>query len=413
MNPVIKRLGLILGLLFITFAIGWALYSVFKKNNTISQGGIKPGTKPGQTTTGALPGSGTRTPGSGGTEEGTTSSTLPTANVITTSVNQNYYRPQTVTKLTNDNALFTSVNKGGSLRYHNASDGKFYSIGSDGQLRSLSDQTFYNVQNVVWAKTANKAVIEYPDGSKIVYNFDTKKQTTLPKHWEDFTFSPDSNQLAAKSMGLAPENRWLITTKDDGTDTQLIEPLGENGDKVTMDWSPSRQTVAFSQTGEAQGADRREVLLVGLKGENLKSIIVEGLDFASQWSPTGQKLLYNVDSSRSDFKPELWIVNSYGDTVGSGRQMLNVNTWASKCTFADDSTVFCGVPRELPQGAGMSPSIASDIPDDLFRIDLKTGIRTPIKLDQDYTIDSISYSAADRKIIFTDHHQTGAFSVSQ
>ena len=198
---------------------------------------------------------------------------------------------------------------------------------------------------------------------------------------------------------------------DDGTGTKMIEPLGENADKVTMNWSPSRQTVAFSQTGEPQGADRREVLLIGLNGENLKSIIVEGLDFQSQWSPTGQKLLYSVDSARSEYKPELWIVNSYGDNIGTGRQMLKVNTWANKCTFTGDSEVICGVPRELPEGAGMSPAIAADTPDDLYRIDLRTGIKTPISLDKNYTIDSISYNPATKKIIFSDHHLTGAFEV--
>ena len=105
-------------------------------------------------------------------------------------------------------------------------------------------------------------------------------------------------------------------------------------------------------------------------------------------------------------------MNSYGDNIGSGRQLLGVNTWASKCAFADDSTVICGVPRFLPEGAGMSPDIAADTPDDLYRIDIKTGIRTPLPLDKDYTIDSISIDTVNRKVIFTDHHLTGAFQVA-
>ncbi len=408
MNPTLKRILLILGLLFIAFVIGFALYKVFKQGQPTAP--AQPSvTGPGGAVVGVLPGAGIRATTTIGGAEGP--GALPTANVIITPTNDNYYRPVAVTKITSENALFPSLSNS-NIRFHNGSDGKFYSLGPDGKLRSMSDQIFYNVQNVVWAKTANKAVIEYPDNSKIVYNFDTKVQTSLPKHWENFSFSPDSAELAAKSIGLAPENRWLITAKDDGSGAQLIEPLGNNADKVTMDWSPSRQTVAFSQTGEAQGADRKEILFLGLHGENFKSIVVEGLDFQPKWSNTGQKLLYSVDSARSSYKPELWIVNSYGDNIGSGRQLLQVNTWAKKCAFADDNTVICGVPRSLPDGAGMSPAIAADTPDDLYRIDVKTGIRTPLPLDKDYTIDSISYDSASRKVIFTDLHQSGAFQVA-
>lgn len=408
MSPLVKRLVLIGGLIFITIAIGWALYASFKRAE------VKPAPKPttDQNKTGDnrfRPG-GTRT-STAGTGTGSGEDNLPIANVIPGPDSNNFYRPEKETKLTDDFTLFTSISPGGSVRYHNGADGKFYSILPDGSMKELSDQVFHNVKNVVWSKSSDKAVLEYPDNSKIIYNFDTNKQVSLPKHWEDFSFSPDGNEIAAKSIGLSPENRWLITMKDDGTGTQLIEPLGENADKVTMNWSPSRQTVAFSQTGEPQGADRREVLFIGLNGENLKSIVVEGLDYQGQWSPTGQKLLYSVDSARSDYKPELWIVNSYGDNIGTGRQMLKLNTWANKCTFTDDTTVICGVPRELPEGAGMSPAVAADTPDDLYRIDLKTGIRTPIALEKNYTIDTISYNQATKKVIFTDHHQTGAFEV--
>jgi WD40 repeat protein len=408
MSPFAKRWVLIGGLIFITFVIGFALYMTFKQTEVVP--GEQTAEGPGQPV--KLPTGGTRTSTvSVGTSTQLGPNGLPVATVLPGPDGKTYFVPEKETKITNDFASFTSVGSDGNVRYHNAADGKFYSIAPNGTVKELTGQVFYNVEKVTWSKASDKAVLEYPDGSNIIYDFNTNKQVSLPKHWEDFSFSPDGREIASKSIGLSPENRWLITMNDDGTGTKLIEPLGENADKVTMDWSPSRQTVAFSQTGDPQGADRKEILLVGLNGENLKSIVVEGLDFQSQWSPTGQKLLYSVDSARSEYKPELWIVNSYGDNIGSGRQMLKVNTWANKCTFVSDSEVVCGVPRELPEGAGMSPAIAADTPDDLYRIDLRTGIRTPVKLDNEYTIDTISYNAATKKVIFSDHHQTGAFEV--
>jgi len=268
MNSTLKRILLILGLTIVTALIGFGLYLAFKKAQVPlappSTGPAAPG--------GQLPTAGGR-PAPGAEGQPTPAGGLPTAAVTTPGVAApGYYRPEPITKITTDQTLYASMNEGGNLRYNNAADGKFYTV-KDGVATPLSDQVFYNVKNVTWAKNKDKAVIEYPDSSKIVYNFETKKQISLPKHWEDFSFSNDGNEIAAKSIGLAPENRWLVTTQDDGTGTKLIEPLGDNADKVIVDWSPSRQTVAFSNTGYPLGADRREMLLIGLNHENFKSII--------------------------------------------------------------------------------------------------------------------------------------------
>lgn len=408
MSPTIKRILLILGLVIVAALIGFGLYLAFRRAQ-VTPGVGAPGAPTGPA--GQLPTAGERgAPGAAGAP--TAPGALPTAGVNAPAVTPpSYYQPQAVSQITSESVLYPSVNNTGNFRYHNATDGKFYEV-KNGVPTLLSDQVFYNVQNVTWAKNKDEAVIEYPDSSKIIYNFTTNQETSVPKHWQNFSFSNDGNQIAAESIGLAPENRWLVTAQTDGTGIKLVEPLGDNADKVTVDWSPSRQTVAFSDTGDPLGADRRQMLLIGLNHENFKGLVVEGLDFQPQWSPTGQQLLYSVDSARSDFKPELWISNAYGDTIGSNRRALSINTWANKCTFADENTLFCAVPRNLPEGAGMSPAVAADEPDDLYKIDLKTGLKTPVTLDKDYTFDSISYDGANKKILFTDHHQTGAFQVN-
>jgi hypothetical protein len=48
---------------------------------------------------------------------------------------------------------------------------------------------------------------------------------------------------------------------------QAIQELGDNADKVTVNWSPSRQTVAFSQTGNPAGGEQRQILLIGMHQE--------------------------------------------------------------------------------------------------------------------------------------------------
>ncbi|MFH1789745.1 MAG: hypothetical protein ABH832_01615 [bacterium] len=400
-----KKIILLVILLIASLLIAYGLYYMFK---TVALFGP---TAPTATTTpiGQLPTAGQRTTTVGAgvvVPEGY----LPTAGIIQATTSPTYYQPEPVKKISSDYAGYTSMSNTGLVRYHNALDGKFYSIGSDGKISQLSSQTFYNVKNVTWANTANKAVLEYPDDSKIIYDFDKNKQVTLPKHWQEFSFSPDSSLIAAKSIGLADENRWLVTINDDGTGTKVVEPMGAFANEVTVDWSPSGQSVAFSQTGSAKGADRREILLVGLHGENFKSLVVEGSGFDSSWSPSGQHLLYNVYSARSDYKPELWIVDAYGQTIGSNRQMLELSTWAEKCAFGDDQTIFCAVPRSLPTGAGMSPVVANQSYDDLYKIDLQSGLKTPISTGaENYTVDDIYYDSIQKKLIFTDKNKTGIY----
>ncbi|MFH1286422.1 MAG: hypothetical protein ABII02_01585 [Candidatus Magasanikbacteria bacterium] len=320
--------------------------------------------------------------------------------------------PTPVETLVENEIIGVGIGSTGNANFYNEDDGRFYRIGVNGQITQLSDETFFNIQNVNWSPTKNESIIEYPDGSNIYYNFDTKTQVTLPKHWEDFSFSPGGDQIAAKSMGLSPENRWLITSDPKGSEVSLIEPLGENANKVIVDWSPNKQIVAMSQTGAPLGDDRQELLMVGLNGENFKSTVVEGRGLVTQWSPSGSKLLHSVYNTRNDFKPELWIVNASGNTIGSGRKVLNVNTWADKCTFADDRFVYCAVPDELITGAGFNREIADTVRHHMYRIDTESGARIEVNLgDAFYSINNLYIDESGNKLYFTDTQRDGLYGV--
>lgn len=319
--------------------------------------------------------------------------------------------PYPIKKVADAPILGTDVDRSGTTKFYNQTDGKFYRVGKDGNVQGLSNEVFYDVQNVTWSPTQNESVIEYPDGANIYYNFDTKKQITLPKHWQDFSFSSLGDKIAAKSIGLSPENRWLISADPQGKNITAIEPLGNNADKVTVNWSPNKQIVATSLTGEALGADRQEVLFIGQHHENFKSIIVEGRGFESQWSPQGGKLLYSVYSARSNFNPELWIVNTEGEKIGTGRKMLNLNTWSTKCAFADEKFAYCAVPSNLGTGTGFAPGLADNIQDKIYKIDIESGLKSELKLDEFHVISSIYVGDGGKTLYFTDKNQIGLFSL--
>jgi len=289
------------------------------------------------------------------------------------------------------------------VQYYDAATGSFQEVLPDGTVRTLTDEIFFNVDDVTWSPDGDSAILEYPDGSNIMYDFATKKQVTLPQHWSEFDYSPDGGQVAAKSIGLDPDNRWLITTEPDGTNAQAIEPLGENADKVTVKWSPNNQVIATSRTGQEMGLSRQQILLVGKNGENFPGLVVEGWGFDYQWTPSGDRMVYNVYNFDSNYNPTLWVTDASGSNIGANRRYLSLNTWADKCTYSDNKTLYCAVPDYLPEGAGLQRELANDIPDTVYKIDLDTGKKSVVGKPEDAaTIKEMTISEDGRYIYYVD-----------
>jgi len=267
----------------------------------------------------------------------------------------------------------TLAANGRDLIYYEPQTGFFYSITPDGEKKFFSDTAFKNVETVTWSPNNQKAVLEYPDGSNIIYDFAKKASVTLPAHWKDFTFSNDSAQIAFKDMRMDPENRFISITDTNGGAYRQIERLGNQDENVHISWAPNDKYVALFI--DSIDGSRSEVYPIGFYGENYRKFTVEGRDLRFEWSPSGDKLLYSVHNVRSDYKPTLWIVNTSPELLATGRNKLEINTWADKCTFASERTAYCAVPRQLEAGTGFRPDLASNVPDDFYKIDIVSGTK--------------------------------------
>lgn len=291
---------------------------------------------------------------------------------------------------------------GNAITYFDPTSGKFVRIKNDGSTETLSDKTFYNVSKITWAPRNEKAVLQYPDGSKILYNFETKQQVSLPSHWDQFSFAPNNDQIAFLSLGADEENQWLAIARDDGSKTQAIEPLGLNAYKVQVAWSPNEQIIAFSNTPQTpSGSGNQEILLVGKNHENFKSLKVNGINFQGEWSPDGTKILYNATRADDDWKPRIWVTAGTPDTIGQNKKPIEIATWVDKCGFASNEALYCAVPKELPRGAGLLREVANTIADDLYKIDLKTGGSTLIAVpDGDRTMGQVMVTPDGKSLYF-------------
>lgn len=395
LSPKLKKLLLVLGFLVIAFLLGYGLYWLFFRKAPVPEARVNI--------------NGVMVP----------ISQLPNINIAPPRVveNVNLALPKvdsiargdkTASSLIVDQTTQNAaLGQDGLLRFYDRESGKFYRVAPDGTLSEMTDDIFKEADKVTWSNDANKAILEFPDGSNISYDFATKKQYTLPKEATEFSFSPADTEIAFKYLPSREDERWLGVSNFDGSGVQGIEPLGANQDKVQVQWSPSG--IAIATFNEYTSGSEQRVFPIGLKGENFKQMYVEGRVFEYKWTTDGQRMVYNVYNSASDYKPQLYVVDAYGDDIGKNRQNLGLNTWVEKCSYnRSGSALYCAVPQELPRGAGIAPGIADETPDDIYKIDLQTGVKTKIAEPTDalgstnYTIDQLMLSADEKYLYFVD-----------
>ncbi|MBI3115690.1 MAG: PD40 domain-containing protein [Candidatus Kerfeldbacteria bacterium] len=281
---------------------------------------------------------------------------------------------RTVAAASGDPTLPTT---GTDVAYYDPLDGRFYQISRDGARKNaLSDKQFPGVENVVWSDDATKAVLEFPDDSKVIYDFGKKQQFSLPPETTGFSFSPDGNQLAFKFLGRDEDDRWLTIANSDGTSAQFIEPLGDQDQYVAPLWSPNQQIVA-TYAKSATG-DQQEIIFLGQRGENFPSTVVSGRGFEAEWAPDGNAILYTVRSRETANNPTLWVMDGRPDSLGQRQVDLGIETFVDKCAFASGSALYCAVPTFLEPGSGLLRDLSRGIPDNFYKIDVTTGSRTLI-----------------------------------
>ncbi len=315
----------------------------------------------------------------------------------------------TVQTLVSQNAYQTVVDAQGNLRYYDKVTGQFYKLDANGNLVPLSGVKFPDAESVTWSPSRNQVIVAFPDSSKIFYDFETKKQATLPKEGENFSFAPTGNQIAFKFNATNPDDRYLVVSNADGTSITPVESLGENGDKVQVSWSPNDQVIATYTPG--LNSTSQEVYFVGKNGENFKSTITEGRGFEGQWSPSGQYMVYSTYSADSNFNPVLHIVNGQGETIGADNRSLDLQTWSDKCTFSKSgASLYCAVPNstQLKTGSGIYRDQAATVPDTFYRVNLQDGsvqqIAVPVGTDgsRQFSAVNLGLSPDGSKLYFTD-----------
>jgi Tol biopolymer transport system component len=397
-----RKIGLIAGFIIVIIAVAYLLYFLFFTTPD-EQIIIEEETPDGQlpdTQRGEQPGI--------TTDEGAENKQIIAEKVIKIQAEQSEIDFVAQGGITSVNDLDYNINQGiilakngNDLISYNPGQGKFYTIDNSGNKFELTDKVYPEVEKIAWSAQKDSAILEFPDGSNIYYNFEEDRQVTLPKDWAEFNFNKSGDQIAYKDMNQIEDYRFIGIANPDGSGIKYLESIGGGENDFDVDFSPTGQVVATYNQGSTKNTTR--MYLVGKYGEEFVPIELQGYGVETQWVPDGKRLIYSAHNEYSEHKPELYIVNALGGDAGSGHQSLGLQTWADKCTFQNTTTMYCAVPKELPYGADYFPELADEIADYIYRVDLETGVKTFIaEPEYAYTIDQMQVSEDGESLFFTD-----------
>lgn len=323
---------------------------------------------------------------------------------------------KTITEIISfENSYNPTLSPGGDILSYNKETGEFSRLDIEtGESIILDSISYKGAENIEWSPDSTKVLAEFPDGSNVIYDFDKNRQYVLPTNWYNFDFTKDSSGLIFLTESTDPNKRWLSTSNIDGSNYNPIENLGENEKFVDVIYSPNDQYIALSRTGSPLGLWRQQVIPIGLNDENFKAIEIEGRNYHPLYTPDGTKMVYDCYNLDSNYKPILYVVDVSPSIVGLNHFSLNINTWVSKCTFNNSGTyLFCGVPRELPEGSGLFEEFSKDTIDDIYVINILSG--SSIKLAEPtikINIDSIFLSDDESVLYYTDSSSGAIYSIN-
>lgn len=271
---------------------------------------------------------------------------------------------------------------GSAVQYYDPVTGQFYTIDANGNVTLLDEQVFKGVEDVTWSNDADRAVLEFEDGFKILYDFTADKQYTLNRDMEEFDFSPTDAQISFKFTPENEDDRWLGIANIDGSGARGIEPLGDNEELVNAQWSPAGHSIGV--LNEYVNGNTKRVVPLGFNDENFKGFEVTGRGFDYRWTTDGRRMIYSTYSADSAYNDVLHIVDAYGEDIGANNTSLELATSVDKCTFSDSGDhLYCAVPVNPPTGGGIAPGTLNDVQHDLYEINLVTGLKQKIATPAD------------------------------
>ena len=250
-----------------------------------------------------------------------------------------------------DGSVFGAVlGPDGNSIYCFASDnGQLNQIDFNGKLvKVLSTEELQNIQQIIWNKPKNKAIIKQSGGSGnskfLVLDLAQKTVTPFKNNIDSAAWSLLGDKIIYKYFDSKTQKRTLNVSDPDGSNWRKIADINFFG--VSISPVPGSSDISFWPSADAFTASTMS--LIGFSGENKKDILAGRFGADLLWSPDGKTAAVSYTDQKGGHKTDLALMNADGGQFHS----FNFSTFAKKCAWSDDSKfLYCAKPGNIPDSA--------------------------------------------------------------
>lgn len=276
--------------------------------------------------------------------------------------------PGLLTKLSGQEVIApVSGTRSGTVVYYEKSTGRVLEVGLDGKNENaISNSKLSDLIGTVWSPDRKSVVSLFASKSGPqyrYYNYNDKHTSALTGQVKAVAFSPDSKRIAYFIPGETDGGIFL--SNPDGSDGKRILPT--RIPDLDLYWPAPDFLYAISKntaTG-TQGLYRIDV------SGGFRTITEEQKGLEVLFSLEGNSFLI------SSFGPDEKLNLYYQDASSPVQIRLPLSTFSSKCAWSlNGKAITCGVPANSISGLERSSSAA--IPDDIFDLDLATGVKRSV-----------------------------------
>lgn len=276
---------------------------------------------------------------------------------------------------------------GQKVKYYAKDNGNVYESRFNGTgLTRTSNAVLPGLLKVLWSPDKTQVISIFKDAQvgvrKVYYSYATGASKPLNASIQFVGWSQKGNKIAYQFFDETRNVNSISIADPDGSNFKNIFPTRLRD--LIIEW-PKADVIAFRSkpSGLAQS------VFFGLNPEtgSLTKILSNVYGLSALWSPNGEKALF----SQTDEKGKNLTLQAT-DWQGTDTQSARTNTFAEKCVWAlDNKTIFCAVPRILPQNAVLPDDYYKNIlniSDDFWQINLDTGGQTKIDVGEDISLDA-------------------------
>lgn len=261
------------------------------------------------------------------------------------------------------------------------------------KLEKQTNLTIIGLMEAIWQRGGGRAVVRYADGDtvKAFLQIGTSTIAMLPQDITSATWSPDGASL---TYAVPSDGRMeLITTDAAGKNPRAIfrTPLTDASLAwITADLMVFAEAPSAAADGHFFAWSRRDNSFVRIFGPQ------RGL--MGLWSPDGALAAVSSGASLSLY-----------DRAKKESAPLSLATLAEKCVWADTSSLFCAVPKDIPSGITLPDTYLRgefNPSDRIVMIDAKTRAVSPVFDEGDFDIANL-LAAKDKKRLFFVNRRDG------